>query len=450
MGLNFQLACVLHARSEMQKHRKAEDVMLDINFIRKNSEVVKKATVDKLMDVDVDKLLELDTKIKKSNSLIEALRAERNSLSKQAPKLHGDDKNSVIERVKVIKEELTNMENSISKEKEEFDKLMLTVPSIPAPGVPVGKGEEDNVELRKWGEIPQFNFSPKDHIELAENLDLIDIQRAVKFAGSRSYFLKNEGTLLEMAICRFVMDKMVSKGFTAMSVPLMVREGAMQGTGYFPIGYDQAYKITEDELFLVGTSEVSLVSYHQNEILNNDELPKKYVGISTCFRREAGTYGKDTRGLYRVHQFQKVEQVVICRDDDSEAERLHYEILNNSESVLQDLELPHRVALACTGEIGIGQVRKHEIETWMPSRNAYCETHSCSTLNDFQSRRSNIKYRDKTGNLSYVYTLNNTGIASPRILIPLLETYQNEDGSVTIPKVLRSYMGGQERIVSKK
>ncbi len=224
----------------------------------------------------------------------------------------------------------------------------------------------------------------------------------------------------------------------------------MQGTGYFPIGYDQAYKLPEDELFLIGTSEVALVSYHQNEILTLDELPKRYAGYSTCFRREAGTYGKDTRGLYRVHQFQKVEQVIICRADDNEAERMHYEILNNTEEILQALELPYRVALACTGEIGIGQVRKHEVETWMPSRNNYCETHSCSTLNDFQARRSNIKYRDQDGSLRYVYTLNNTGIASPRILIPLLEINQNEDGSVNIPMALRPYMNNMEKIIPRK
>ena len=224
----------------------------------------------------------------------------------------------------------------------------------------------------------------------------------------------------------------------------------MEGTGYFPAGYDQAYKLPEDELYLIGTSEVSLVSYHQNEILRQEELPKRYAGYSTCFRREAGTYGKDTRGLYRVHQFQKVEQVILCKNDDGEAERLHYEILGNTEEILQALGLPYRVALACTGEIGIGQVRKHEVETWMPSRNNYCETHSCSTLNDFQARRSNIRYREADGTIKYVYTLNNTGIASPRILIPLLETFQNEDGSVTIPEVLRPYMNGMEKIMPKK
>ncbi len=424
--------------------------MLDINFIRNNPDTVKKAVADKLMNADIDKLLQLDIQIREAISASEALRAERNSLSKQVPQLKGDEKNAAIERVKLIKEELSILEAKLTEARSGFDAIMLTVPSIPAPEVPVGKGEDDNVEIRRWGTVPEFGFAPKDHIELMEGLDLIDVPRAVKFAGSRSYFLKNEGVLLEMALCRFVVDRLASKGFTPMSAPLMVKDSAMIGTGYFPIGYEQAYKIPEDELYLIGTSEVALVSYHQDEILNYDELPKKYAGYSTCFRREAGTYGKDTRGLYRVHQFQKVEQVVICRNDDAEAEKMHYEILGNTEEILQALGLPYRVALACTGEIGIGQVRKHEVETWMPSRNNYCETHSCSTLNDFQARRSNIRYRDKDGAVRFVYTLNNTGIASPRILIPLLEIYQNEDGSVTIPEALRPYMGNLDKICPKK
>ena len=258
--------------------------------------------------------------------------------------------------------------------------------------------------------------------------------------------MKNNAVMLEMALCRFAMDFFSARGFTPMTVPHIVKEKAMQGTGYFPVGYDQAYKLPEDDLFLIGTSEVSLVSYHQDEVLLLSDLPLRYAGFSSCYRREAGTYGKDTRGLYRVHQFQKVEQVVFCEADHEKAEVLHYEILGNTEAILQALELPYRVCLACTGEIGIGQIRKHEVETWMPSRGAYCETHSCSTLGDFQARRSGIRYRDMSGNMRFVFTLNNTGIASPRILIPLLENHQNSDGSITIPKALRPYMGGREKI----
>lgn len=424
--------------------------MLDIAFIRQNPDAVKKAVKDKLMDADIDRLLELDAEIRDKTSRVEGLRAERNSLSKVIPSLQGSEKEESVNKVKGIKERLAELEPELETMKEEFNKIMLAVPSVPEPEVPIGKSEEDNVEVKRWGDIPKFDFTPKDHVELAESLDLIDIPRATKFAGSRTYFMKNEGALLELAVCRFAIDRLMAKGFTPMTVPLMVKDSAMYGTGYFPLGYEQAYKITEDELYLIGTSEVSLVSYHQNETLSYEELPKLYAGYSSCFRREAGTYGKDTRGLYRVHQFQKVEQVIICRNDPEEARKWHYFILENVEEILQALGLPYRIALACTGEIGIGQVRKHEVESWMPSRNNYCETHSCSTLNDFQARRSNIKYRDKDGTVKYVFTLNNTAIASPRILIPLLEIYQNADGSVTIPQVLRPYMNGQEKITRKK
>jgi seryl-tRNA synthetase len=423
--------------------------MLDIQYIRSHPDIVKKAVADKLLNSDIDRLLEVDRRIRETTAAVDRLRAERNKLSRNMSGEAGTAREAAGASVRAIKTELAALEEGLAAWKREYDGLMLTVPSIPAPEVPLGKGEADNVEIRRWGTLPRFDFTPRDHMAISEGLDLVDIPRAVKFAGSRSYFLKNEGVLLEMAICRFVLDQLIARGFTPVTVPLMVKESAMLGTGYFPLGYEQAYRIPEDELFLIGTSEVSLVSYHQNEVLNLEELPRRYAGYSTCFRREAGTYGKDTRGLYRVHQFQKVEQVVICRADDAEAERLHYEILGNTEAILQALELPYRVTLACTGEIGLGQVRKHEVETWMPSRNGYCETHSCSTLNDFQARRSGIRYRDEDGTLRYVYTLNNTGIASPRILIPLLEIYQNEDGSVTVPRVLRPYLNQRERIGPK-
>jgi len=421
--------------------------MLNINFIRENFDIVKKAATDKLMPVDLDRLLELDESLRKYIAKNETLRTERNSISKSIPSCKSaEEKERLTSRVKNIKSELADSEKTEQAVREEFDYLMLRVPSVPAPEVPVGKGEEDNVELRRVGQVKNFDFPFLDHIALCEMHDMVDMPRGAKISGSRSYFLKNDAVLLEMALCRFVVDFLASRGFTPFSVPQLVKEKSMRGTGYFPIGYEQAYKLPEDELFLVGTSEVPLVSYHQDEILDISNLPLRYAGVSTCYRREAGTYGKDTRGLYRVHQFQKVEQVVFCEADDKKAEDLHYEILGNTESILQALELPYRVCLACTGEIGIGQIRKHEVETWMPSRNAYCETHSCSTLGDFQARRSNIRYRDAEDKMRYVYTLNNTGIASPRILIPLLENHQNPDGTVTIPKALRPYMGGRETI----
>src|SRR5205807_695509 len=274
--------------------------------------------------------------------------------------------------------------------------------------------------------------------------------RPRKFAGSRSYALKGDGVLLEQAILRFALDTLVSDGLVPVSPPVLVRDSAMLGTGYFPLGYDEAYRIAGDDLFLTGTSEVGLASLHMEELLDQGDLPIRYAGISYCFRREAGASGKDTKGLYRVHQFMKVEQVVITENDIATSQKEHYLLLRNSQNILQALGIPHRVALACTGETGLGQVRKHEVESWMPSRNGYWETHSCSTLHDFQARRLNIRYRDAAGKTRFVHTLNNTAIASPRILIPLIENFQCSDGSVTIPQVLRSYMGGRERIESRR
>lgn len=423
--------------------------MLDIKYIRDNPEIVKEAVRVKGFDVDIDKLLAVDAALREKKGKVDRLRGEKNRVSREIPRLKDAEKAAAVERVRQVKEELAGLEQEMNNLQQQFDHLMLLVPSVPRPEVPVGCGEEDNVEVRRWGEKPEFAFAPRDHLELAELLDIVDVPRAVKFAGSRSYALKNEGVLLEQAVCRFALDYLLKRGFTAVSPPLLVRERAMMGTGYFPVGRDQAYHIGEDELFLIGTSEVPLVSLHQDEILSYRDLPLLYAGHSFCFRREAGTYGKDTRGLYRVHQFQKVEQVVFCRDDDEEAEKIHNQILANAEGIIRALGLPYRVALACTGEIGIGQVKKHEVECWMPSRDAYCETHSCSTLNDFQSRRLNIKYRDSDGKSRFVYTLNNTAIASPRILIPLLENNQHEDGSVTIPEALRPYVGGRERLLPK-
>ena len=412
--------------------------------------MVKKAARDKNMPVDIDRLLSVYEDVKRVTSQVDTLRGERNSLSREIPKLSGEEQQQEIIRVRDLKDEISVLESKLSVIKAEYEELMLLVPSVPMPEVPIGKGEEDNVELRRVGEIPQFAFEFKDHVDLAEALDIVDISRAVNMAGSRSYMLKNEGALLELAVTRLVIDRLRSKGFTLLTVPVLVREQALVGTGFFPLGRDQTYAVPEDELYLVGTSEVPMVAYHQGEILSYRDLPRRYTALSTCFRREAGTYGKDTRGLYRVHQFQKVEQVVFCEADDDLALELHLELLGNAEEILQALELPYRVALACTGEIGVGQVRKHEIETWMPSRNAYSETHSCSTLNDYQSRRLNIKYRDKDGKSKFCYTLNNTGIASPRILIPLLENHQNEDGSVNIPRALQPYMNGVEKLTVKR
>lgn len=425
--------------------------MLDIKYIRENSDIVKNAAKNKLINVDIDHLLEVDNILRTKNQKLDALREERNKLSSSIPTLSDNDKKNTIEYVKTLKEKITKLEEETTPLKEEFDSLMYEIPGIPFEEVPIGKTDEDNVEIKKVGTIPTFKFEIKDHVDLAESLDLVDIPRGVKVAGSRSYYLKNEAVLLEMALCRYVIDKLVKKGFSPMTVPTLVKEAPMYGTSYFPGGRDQAYAVTEDNLYLVGTSEVALVSYHSNETFESEDcLPKMYCGYSSCYRREAGTYGKDTRGLYRVHQFTKIEQVIMCKADFDEQYKLHDFLLANAEEIMQDLKIPYRVVKVCTGDMGIGQVRKHDIEAWMPSRGKYSETHSCSSFNDFQARRSNIKYKDKDGNTKYCYTLNNTAIASPRILIPLLELYQNPDGSVNIPEVLIPYMGGMTKIEKKK
>jgi seryl-tRNA synthetase len=416
--------------------------MIDLRLLREDPEPFRLAARNKHIPADIDAVVETDAQLRALRVEVENLRSERNRVSKSVGKVQGAERESALEEARVLRERLEASEPQLKELEDRLAYLLLTIPNLPSPDVPVGEGEEDNVELRRWGTPREFDFEPKDHVELVQLLDLADFARGSKVSGSRFYFLKNEGALLEMALLRLAMDLLHRNGFTPMSVPELVREPAMTGTGYFPLGRDDAYALEKDELYLIGTSEVALVSFHADEILPLDELPKRYAGVSSCFRREAGAAGKDTRGFYRVHQFHKVEQVVICENEPETIGAQHEALLGNAEAVLQALGLPHRVALACTAELGMGQVLKHEVETWMPSRKTYSETHSCSTLGEFQSRRLNIRYRDGEGRLQFCATLNNTAIASPRIMIPLLETYQQADGSVRLPEALHPYMGG--------
>ncbi|KKP39070.1 MAG: seryl-tRNA synthetase, seryl-tRNA synthetase [Candidatus Peregrinibacteria bacterium GW2011_GWF2_33_10] len=434
--------------------------MIDLNLIKQNPEIFKKTCQQKrITNFDIEQTLALDQERRILIQQIENIKQQKNAASKKIPTLNGDEKQKVLAEMQTIGKNQKELEDKLAQIEKTMNYQLLRCPNPCSDKTPEGKDDKENKELYKWGELPKFNFAIKDHVQLGKDLDIIDMERGVKIAGSRFYFLKGDGARLEMAIFLYTLDKLVKKGFTPFIVPLLVGYEAMMGTSYFPGGEEQAYAlgvdrktdghIESDGKYLIGTSEVSVTSYHRDEILEEGDLPKLYCGYSPCFRREAGTYGKDTHGLYRIHQFQKVEQVIICKNDDEESEKMHQMILKNAEEVLQDLKLPYHVVAVCTGDMGQGQFYKNDIETWMPSRNSYGETHSCSTFHEFQARRLNLKYRDKDGKVKFCHTLNNTCIASPRILIPILEIYQNQDGSVTIPEVLRSYMGKKEKIEKK-
>lgn len=423
--------------------------MIDIKLIRQNPQRFKDGAKAKRFDVNIDELLAVDATLLDVKKKLQDIATEKNRLGKEIPKLDGEKKQACLKTLSELKILEAELEAKVKELQPQFDALMLQVPQPPAPEVPYGEDDTQNVEIRRWGTIRQFDFEPKDHIQLGMALDIIDVERGVKLAGTRNYFLKGDGALLHHAVLRFALEFMVQKGYKPMVVPLLMRDEAMRGTGYYPGAEEQTYRMERDELNLAGTAEVPLTAYYMGELLSEEMLPVKFVALSSCFRREAGAAGKDTYGLYRIHQFDKVEQVVIGENDEAKSIEYHQEILANSEAVMQALRLPYRVVNVCTGDLGRGQVQKFDIETWMPSRNSYGETHSASRFYEFQARRMNLRYRTSKKQNLYCHTLNNTVIASPRVLIPILELYQNADGSVTIPEVLRPYMGNRERIEPK-
>ncbi len=435
--------------------------MIDVRDLRENPDKYRRGAKLKNAAVDIDAILAMDQEKLTAQQAFEQARAEQNHASQSIGKLKDPaERQAAIAGVAGLRDRVKSFEEKAKAVEAQLQPLLLQIPQPPDDDVPVGKDAADNVVAYKWGEPRKFEFAPKSHIQLGEALDLFDFPRGARIAGSRSYFLKGMGADLHAAVMRLALDMMTrEKGFTAMSVPVMVRESAMKGTGFFPAGREQAYRVGEpaeegeDVRFLTGTAEVSLTAYHMDEILAEADLPKKYVAVSTCFRREAGAAGKDTAGLYRVHQFDKCEQVVICKNDVEESKRWHKEMLGYSETLLQRLGLPYRVINCCTGDLGVKNAAMFDVETWMPSREqkgqpdtGYGETHSASRLYEFQSRRLNLRYKDRDGKIRFCHTLNNTVVASPRVLIPILENYQNADGSVTIPEVLRPYMHGREKI----
>src|SRR5437868_7396952 len=408
-----------------QTKRKERIVMLDLAFIRSNPDVVKEAARVKNNPIDIDYLLEVDRKVTSLQREVEEARARQNQISKQIAKAGKDkeQREAIIAEGKQLAEQIKSAEPELNALLEERQQLLYLVPNIPDPSAPIGNDENDNVPIKYWGTLPTFDFEPLDHYALMQKLDMVDIERGVKIAGARSYILKNDAARLELALMHFALDRMVQKGFTPLIVPAMAREFCFIGNGQFPKGRDQVYAIENDDTFLVGTGEVSSTGMYKDEILKVEDLPLRYVAFCPCFRREAGTYGKDTRGVFRIHQFNKVEQYIICRADHEESVLWHEALLANSEELVQALELPYRVVNVCTGDMGDGKVGMYDLECWLPSENRYRETHSCSYFREWQARRVNIRYRDEDGKVKFVHTLNKTAIASPRIMLSLFETY---------------------------
>jgi len=447
--------------------------MIDIKQLRQDSERFIRGAQLKQIAADIPTLLELDDKLLAAGKELQDVRTVQNAASKRIAKLTGAEKDQAIAEMKRAKDRAKELEETIAKLQPRYDELLLQVPLPPDDDVPIGEGSEDNVELRRWSP-PWFDtaksfadnkgFLPKTHVELGGSLGLIDFERGVKMAGTRSYVLTGRGMQLHQAVLRLAFDYMVyEQGFLPVCIPVLVREEVMVGTGFFPFGKDQAYEIREtdrggaQDFYLAGTGEVGLMGLHAGEILEEETLPRRYVTVSTCFRREAGAAGKDTAGLFRIHQFDKVEQVVLCRAEERESRSWHQKMIGFVETLMQRLELPYRLAQCCTADLGPKNADMIDIETWMPSRGgegpggrpsgAYGETHSASRLYDYQCRRLNLRYRSRqTKKVAVCHSLNNTVIASPRILIPILELYQNADGSVTVPTALRPYMGGLEKI----
>jgi seryl-tRNA synthetase len=411
--------------------------MLSIDFIRANKERVRDTAEHKNRPFDIDKLLLLDDARKELSEKVQRLREKRNEVAKQ-----GNNEDARKEGVE-IKDALKKLEAELDPIEKEFNTLMLFVPNVVLDEVPVGKDASGNKVIKTWGTIRDFSFKPKSHVELAESLQLIDMERGSKVSGFRGYFLLNELAVLQMALMHYVFLKLVAKGYTPIIPPTVVKEFTLFGSAHFPWGRaEDVYQLNQDEdSFLAGTAEIPVTAFYSNETLQEEDLPKKFVAMSPCYRREAGTYGKDTRGILRVHEFWKIEQVIIAQNDMEAAKKLHLELQENTEEIFRDLELPYHVLLMCTGDMGEPQMLKYDTEVWIPSENTYREVASNSIMGDFQARRLKIRYKNKSGETAYCYTLNDTALASTRPLIAILENNQQEDGSVIVPKVLQSLAG---------
>lgn len=415
--------------------------MLDIKFIREQQELIRLASQKKHLSFKVEDLIAEDDKRLELLKVVEELRAKQNAASEEIGKADAAQRQILIESMKGVKDELKTKEEELETVMKNWRALMLQVPNIPDMTVPEGSSDADNVEAHKWGEIKEFSFQPLDHIELMEKSDMVDFERGTKTSGFRGYFLKNDGAMLEMAIWQYVMQRWQQKGFTPMLVPSLVRRETLLGSGYLPQGEDDLYKDGND--YLAGTGEVATMFYHSDEILELNGLPKKYIVWSPCFRKEAGSHGKDVKGLVRVHEFYKCEQVVLCEASHETSVQIHEEIRRNAEEMMEELGLPYHTVINCGADLGLGQVKKYDIEAWMPSQGKYRETHSASYFHDFQTRRLNIRYKDTDGKLRYAHSLNNTAAATPRLVTVIIENYQQADGTIKVPDVLVPFMNGR-------
>jgi seryl-tRNA synthetase len=417
--------------------------MLALQFIRDNPDAVRKAAAEKNVALDLDRLLALDGDVRALKTRIDELRRQRNEISASFKTADPADRPALGARAKAMGAEASEAEGALGEKQAALDALLLRVPNIPWAGAPVGPDETSNVVVRTEGEPPRFDFQPRDHVELLEMNDWADLARITQVAGSRQYCLKGRLALLEQALMFWAEKKLAEEGFTPITVPALARPSAFVATGHFPGHEEEAYAIPADDLYLAGTGEISLTSLHSGEIIEAEKLPILYAGYSPCFRREAGSAGRDVRGLLRVHQFYKLEQYVLCEDDDAVSTEWHARLLANAEMLLKALEIPYQVVETSTGDMGLGKFRMNDIESWVPSLGKYRETHSCSTLHDWQARRANLRWRDGERKVRFVHTLNNTALASPRILVPLLENHQEADGRVRLPEALRELMGGE-------
>lgn len=452
--------------------------MLDIKFITANQDKVAEAIKEKNVDLDLEELVSLDIKRRELLTELESLQATKNQVSKEMPSLSAEEKAAKVLEMKEVDQKATEVAAALKPVVERFDELMLLVPNIPSEESPKGPDDSHNLPWRYWhpelGEVDpkdeekvkqvatKLPFEVKDHIALMQQLDLVDLEAGVKTSGFRGYYLKNEAVLLQYGLMWHAMEKLRAKGFTLMVTPTIVREFALVGSGHFPTGRDEIYQIAnsgrinagtveeKEPVFLAGTSESSLIAYFADKVLEEKDLPIQVCGISPCYRSEIGSYGKDTKGLYRIHEFMKIEQVVLCKADAVEGDQWLENLREIAEEILQDLKLPYRVLNICTGDMGAGKYKMYDLETWMPGRGSYGETHSDSNLTDWQARRLNIRYKTASGETKFVYTLNNTAVASPRILIAIMENYQQADGSVKVPEVLQKYVGKDVLKVSEK